>query len=136
MSKRVTTGITEYNEIKINIRLDRIYDDSIDLESINDDFIIQKSEHYGFKKDKREYYEARVISTNPDKILVSYFPKAYLSYRSYHDKIICNEYGTISKIEKWENNSSTALKIDDLQNLTKAIFEVTYLEEKNKKVII
>lgn len=38
-----TTGITEYNEIKINIKLDRIYDDSIDLESINDDFIIQKS---------------------------------------------------------------------------------------------
>lgn len=49
---------------------------------------------------------------------------------------MCNEYGSISKIEKWENDSSTALKIDDLQNLTKAIFEVTYLEEKNKKVII
>jgi len=124
----------EYVESKILLQFDCVHlKDKIDIRKMDTDFILQESEHYDFKKGKREYYTVELVSCNTDKILVKYSVKAYSDYLSSYERFMINKYDSISKIDDWNDHSGSALKPRDILNLKKVIFEITYIEEKIKK---
>jgi len=129
---------TEYIENKILLNFDNIYkEDSKGLQNHFPDFVLIRTEHRNFKKNKRETYEVKLNSLNKDKILISYSVKTHLNHLSSTFKFLVNDYNGISLINEWHNNSSTELYSGDINNIKKVIFEIIYLEEKViKKTLI